>query len=118
MEYTLLKKINSCGRKIAVKCVDDELYENEVLLSLLVYHKFNQLDVNLEEGCALLFPDFTADEFLKLKMELYCSKEMVRDLFFPENISSNKIVQNDVVTTGAKKEEAIAVRPCRCPTPY
>ena len=82
---SLLQRIDTLGRNIVVQCADEELYENEVILVLLLHHQFNQLDVVLDEGSVLLLPDYTADSFLTLKIGLLSSGEISRDLFFPEN---------------------------------
>ena len=85
VECSLLKRINNCGRNIAVRCIDDEVYENEVILILLLHHKFRQLGLDLEEGCVLILPDYTADFFIQLKMELLCSEDSITNLFFQES---------------------------------
>ena len=83
-DYTILRKINSTGRNVIVQCKDDELYENEVLLLLLLHHQFGQLHIDLKEGCAVILPDFTAGTFLRLKIEFLSSEKTAKDLFFPE----------------------------------
>ena len=105
-EYSILRKINSTGRNVIVQCVDDELYENEVLLLLILHHQFDQLHIDLEEGCVLLLPDFTADKFLKLKIELLSSEKTVKDLFFPKN---KQPVEKEIITDNEVKTNASVV---------
>jgi len=115
-DYSILRKINSTGRNVTVQCVDDELYENEVLLLLLLHHQFDQINVDLEEGCALLLPDYTADTFLKLKIDFLSSEKTAKDLFFPENklpvgeqiISCNE-VKNNVRLVAVGQEETCKI---------
>ena len=94
-DYTILRKINSTGRNVIVQCADDELYENEVLLLLLLHHQFDQLHVDLEEGCAVILPDFTSDTFLRLKIEFLSSEKSAKDLFFPGKKLPDDISDNE-----------------------
>ena len=82
-QCSLLKQINTCGRNVPVLCEDDELYENEVILTLLLYHQFQQIDIKLEEGTVLILPDYTAETFVQLKMDFLNSENSMKSLFFP-----------------------------------
>jgi len=84
-QLSLLQRINNCGRSIAIQCADEKLCENEVVLVLLLYHRFNQLSLDLVEGSIILLPDYTADKFVQLKMKLLSSEETGRSLFIPES---------------------------------
>ena len=94
-DYTILRKINSTGRNVIVQCADDELYENEVLLLLILHHQFGQLHIDLKEGCAVILPDFTAETFLRLKIEFLSSEKTAKDLFFPEKKLPDDIISDN-----------------------
>ena len=109
-DYTILRKINSTGRNVIVQCADDELYENEVLLLLLLHHQFGQHHIDLKEGRAVILPDFTAETFLRLKIEFLSSEKTAKDLFFPEKklpgdiISDNEEKNNISLVTESQKQ--------------
>lgn len=85
-QYSLLKKISDCGRKVKVRCADNEFLENDVVLILMLYHSFNQVGLDLGQDSLVLLPDYDTDLFLKLKSELLSSAKTMRSIFLPEDL--------------------------------
>jgi hypothetical protein len=92
-QSAILKQISDCGRKVKVRCADNLLLENDVVLILMLYHSFNQVGLDLGQDTLVLLPDYDTDLFLKLKSELLSSAKTIRSVFLPEDIN----LQNDDV---------------------
>eukprot|EP00092_Neocalanus_flemingeri_P086041 GFUD01108357.1.p1 GENE.GFUD01108357.1~~GFUD01108357.1.p1 ORF type:complete len:443 (-),score=119.21 GFUD01108357.1:163-1491(-) len=96
-KVSLLERISTCGRNIAVQCADELIQENEVVLVLLLCHQFHQLSPHMVEGSRIILPDYTANSFLKMKMECFSSEKTRRSLFFPESFNGlNNDTANDM----------------------